>query len=182
MLTFFAVSYLFATFQEWYFHKFMHANSGSSTIQKNHQRQHAQAHAHTQALTSLVTFSDDICFDIRNQSDFGQFILCFTGNSAVLAFLFYPNVSLIAIAITTSSLLTFNVLVWNTYHAYIHGSDAFTLCYLKGIPREYVPTVNWYSSWIIDNHKKHHLFPAGNFNIVFPGADYLFGTKIITIQ
>lgn len=158
MLLFFTVSYLFATFQEWYFHKYMHGSSGS-TMQKNHQRHH------TTIDLLYEPSSEDICFDIQNKTDIFQFLLVFTGNTAVLSFMFYPSISLITISITSSSLLTFYILVWNT---------------LKCVPREYVPTVNWYSSCIIDNHQKHHLFPAGNFNIVFPGADYLFGTKIRT--
>ena len=170
MLLFFAVSYLFATFQEWYFHKYMHGNSGS-TIQKTHQRHHTNQ-------DDAVTLADDICFGI---TDIFQFILFFAGNSAVLALMFYPSVSLITISITSSSFLTFNIFVWNTYHAYIHGSDAFSLCHLKGIPKEHVPTTgNWYSFWIIENHKTHHMHPNGNFNFVFPGADYLFGTRIKT--
>ena len=33
-----------------------------------------------------------------------------------------------------------------------------------------------YVKWLIANHQEHHNHTNSNFNIVFPGADYLFGT------
>jgi hypothetical protein len=170
MLVFFTVSYLLATTQEWLFHRYMHI-ANASQIQKNHQKHHASKE-----------FSDDICFDIRNGTDFFQLFLFFMGNNTALGLLFYPSVSLVCISTTSAFLLTFNIFVWNTYHPFIHGLDGFALCFLKGIPRENVPTLNLYSSWVIENHLNHHLHPNGNFNIVFPGADYLFGTRIRSKQ
>ena len=35
---------------------------------------------------------------------------------------------------------------------------------------------NIFSCWIVNNHKAHHYNPRGNFNIIFPGADFIFGT------
>ena len=38
---------------------------------------------------------------------------------------------------------------------------------------------NWYIKWVIKNHTKHHKVKGdkkGNFNIIYPGADYLLGT------
>ena len=33
-----------------------------------------------------------------------------------------------------------------------------------------------YIKWLITNHQAHHKYTNSNFNIVFPGADYLFNT------
>ena len=38
---------------------------------------------------------------------------------------------------------------------------------------------NMIIKWFIKNHKNHHDNKDTNYNIVFPGADYLFGTRYI---
>jgi hypothetical protein len=171
MFLFYVVSYLLASIEEWMFHKYMHLKMNHS-IQKTHLNHHANSNNKYEV---SITASDDICFDIRNSNDFLQFLLFLVGNSTLLKFLF-PYVSILTVTVTTSGLLTFNIFIWNTYHSYIHGLDSYTICFLKGIPRKYVPIANIYADWIIKNHQIHHKFPTGNFNIVFPGADYLFLT------
>lgn len=174
MFLFFGVSYLLASVEEWLFHKYMHLKmTNPDSIQKTHMLHHTNTNKTT--LEVSVPFSDDICFDIRNVNDCLQLLYFSVGNCSLLSFLF-PTVSATVVFTTTSSLLAFNVLVWNTYHAYIHGLDAYTICFIKGIPRKYVPIENIYADWVIQNHRTHHRFPSGNYNIVFPGADYLFFT------
>jgi hypothetical protein len=162
---FYIVSYLLASIEEWMFHKYMHLKTNHS-IQKNHMLHHANTNNDYK-----VTNDSYICVDIRNANDFLQFLLFLVGNSGFLYVLF-PNVSILTIVATTSGLLAFNIGVWNTYHSHIHGVDP-SLCFF-GISKK-IPI---YSDWIIDNHQTHHDFPSGNFNIVFPGADYLFGTNL----
>jgi hypothetical protein len=171
MWIFYTISYLLASIEEWLFHKYMHLKMNHS-IQKTHMIHHSNSNNKYEV---SINSSDDICFDIRNLNDLSQFLLFLVGNSAFLKFLF-PDVSILTISITTSGLLTFNIFIWNTYHSYIHGLDSYTICFIKGIPRKYVPFQNMYSKWIIKNHQTHHKYPTGNFNIVFPGADYLFLT------
>jgi hypothetical protein len=37
-----------------------------------------------------------------------------------------------------------------------------------------------YTRWMVSNHVGHHVVRGrGNFNIVFPGPDYLFGTGFV---
>lgn len=174
MFLFFGVSYLLASIEEWAFHKYMHLKMNHyDSIQKTHMLHHA----HTDHTTLQVSdeFSDDLCFDIRNVNDCLQLLYFSVGNCSLLSFLF-PSISTTLVFATTTSLLTFNIVVWNTYHAYIHGLDAYTICYLRGIPRKHVPIGNIYADWVIQNHQTHHRFPTGNYNIVFPGADFLFFT------
>ena len=177
MWIFYMVSYLLASVEEWLFHKYMHLKMNHS-IQKTHMIHHL--HSNNKYEVSIDS-SDDICFDIRNLNDLLQFLLFLAGNSVFLKFLF-PDVSISTITVTTSGLLTFNIFIWNTYHSYIHGLDASNICFLKGIHRKYVPLQNMYSNWIIKNHQTHHKYPTGNFNIVFPGADYLFLTYTLPEQ
>lgn len=143
------------------------------SIQKTHMLHHT--HTDNTTLQVSVSHSDDICFDIRNVNDSLQLVYFLVGNTSLLSF-FFPSVTVSTVTVTTAGLLAFNIFVWNTYHSYIHGLDSYTICFLKGISRKYVPTKNIYANWVIRNHQTHHRFPSGNFNIVFPGADYLFFT------
>ena len=53
-----------------------------------------------------------------------------------------------------------------------------TLTWDDGIPYVYkVPVANRYARWLLTNHIGHHAVGGkGNYNIVFPGPDHLFGT------
>ena len=53
-------------------------------------------------------------------------------------------------------------------------------------PEDGLPRVNAlsaespYTRWVVANHVGHHVVRgAGNFNIVFPGPDHLFGTAFV---
>ena len=72
------------------------------------------------------------------------------------------------------------IIIWNSMHPYIHNEDASKRCKLY-FSKSYVDKVknNFYVRWIILNHKLHHIRKGdrkGNYNAVFPGGDYLFGT------
>ena len=171
---FIIVLYSSATIQEWCFHRFMHMNN-HGRIQKDHMNHHK--HTNHQYIVEL-RYSDYICFDIRHIQDILQFIGFWTLNTSVLYLLFTPYISFYICSFSCFCLLVYNMSVWNTYHAYIHGLCASEICFMKGLPYSYVPTTNVYSSWIIRNHQLHHKYPTKNFNIVFPGADYMFCTYV----
>lgn len=168
-----AVLYGMATIEEWGFHRFMHMNR-QDRIQKDHINHHKYTN---QQFVVDLSHIDDICFDIRNTQDVFQFLGLWITNTSILYVLFTPYISLYVCSFSCLGLLWYNILVWNTYHAYIHGHCASEICFMKGIPYSYVPTTNIYSSWIIRNHQLHHKYPTKNFNIVFPGADYIFHTS-----
>jgi len=172
------VLYGMATIEEWSFHRFMHMN-GQNRIQTDHMNHHK--HTNPQFVVDLHD-SDDICFDIRNIQDLLQLFGFWTINTTVLYFLFTPYISLFMCSSACFGLVWYNILVWNTYHAYIHGLSASEICFMNGIPYPYVPTHNLYSSWIIRNHQLHHKYPTKNFNIVFPGADYIFDTYVTKLK
>ena len=74
-------------------------------------------------------------------------------------------------------LLAINILVWNTYHSLV---DPETICqpytYLSKTQQNQLMNTP-YIQWLIATHQEHHNHTNNrNFNIVFPGADYLFGT------
>ena len=50
--------------------------------------------------------------------------------------------------------------------------DAYEICIPKGVPRKYINEDNVYVKWVVNNHRAHHDNSNGNYNIVFPGADF----------
>merc|ERR1719384_1847312 len=70
---------------------------------------------------------------------------------------------------------------WNTMHGMMHGRCAYTEGQPLALPYS---VARWladypYFNWMIRNHTLHHDIKGdgkGNFNIVWPGADFLFGT------
>ena len=168
------VLYGMATFEEWFFHRFMHMNI-DGRVQMNHKNHHK--HTNPQFLVEL-SHSDDICFDVRNIDDVLQLFVFWIFNTIMLYLLFTPYISLFICSSSCLGTLLYNIFVWNTYHAYIHGLCASEICFMKGISYQYVPVNNWYSLWIIRNHQLHHKYPKKNYNIIFPGADYILGTNI----
>jgi len=68
--------------------------------------------------------------------------------------------------------------VWNSLHSYVHYLEVGSYC-STGISLDKIGTNNAYIQWALNNHRAHHYFKGaekGNFNVVYPGADYFFGT------
>merc|ERR1719399_1781036 len=79
-------------------------------------------------------------------------------------------------AATVSTLVALvHTCFWNTLHGDIHDyyeeNDG-------GFPRvEFLSWLTPYTRWLVTNHVGHHVVHGeGNYNIVFPGPDYLWGT------
>merc|ERR1719162_103283 len=73
------------------------------------------------------------------------------------------------------------VSIWNTMHAFFHGRCAWNEGQPLGLPYDMAKRLSTYPyfSWIVLNHLNHHSVKGTekrNFNIVFPGADFFFGT------
>jgi len=65
--------------------------------------------------------------------------------------------------------------IWQTLHGDIHE---YYSEYPGALPRaDVLSTDSPYTRWLVENHVGHHLVGGkGNYNIVFPGPDYLWGT------
>ena len=75
-------------------------------------------------------------------------------------------------------LFTFiSIFLWNSIHSYIHGKDASKICKFPSLNISNVRKIkeNSYIKWVIKNHVLHHK-EKGNYNIIFPGADFILGT------
>ena len=66
-------------------------------------------------------------------------------------------------------------------HTHLHHFEPDDICNnsLYGINKKYIDENNPYIKWVLDNHKAHHYYKGtekGNYNIIYPGADYILGT------
>jgi hypothetical protein len=174
LILFLITSYLLATTQEWLIHKYLMHSNIITTLHDEHINHHKK----TKKDYSITYYdSDYICVNMTSINDIIQAIILIFINSYILYSLFTPYVSIFAIILTVTILFTINILIWNTLHPYVHNLDPYTVCnFPKGLYESLINKNNIYVNWAINNHKSHHYNSKGNFNIVFPGADYLFGT------
>jgi hypothetical protein len=121
--------------------------------------------------------SDYICFEVFFEDGLAQMVSVFIINSGFLYVLFYPTISLIVILLSVAFMLCCNVVIWNTVHSYVHGFDASKICSPPRVSNAIINEQNPIMRWFIQNHRDHHDHKKTNFNIVFPGADYLLGTS-----
>ena len=80
--------------------------------------------------------------------------------------------------VTVTLFLVTNVIVWNICHPIAHdfkSSHCSWSCYSSSCYSSSLRSCS-YVKWSIANHKAHHINPNCNYNVVYPGADYLFGT------
>lgn len=180
MSIFFCSVYLAATVEEWFIHKYvMHSvnNRYTQKIYKNHILHHKRTQPDFSIENRLTEY---ICFEFLSIDGLLQLFAGFAINTLLFYVIFQEYISLLAISSTILTFLLGNVVVWNTCHSYIHNMDAFEICSAIGLPRKYINEKNIYMNWSINNHRAHHFYNNSNYNIVFPGADFLFGThKII---
>ena len=184
-INFLLFAYLFASIQEWTIHKYlMHSTNDqlkTLSLYNNHQQHHKT--------TNKTDYSTNpsghkyICQDIMSIDGLSQITILISINTAILHQMFSPNISTTLILITSSSLLAINIIVWNTFHSLVHKVDPKTICqpytYLSETQQNHLMNTP-YIKWLIANHETHHKTNNCNFNIVFPGADYLFETYNLT--
>uniref|UniRef100_A0A6C0HYA5 Uncharacterized protein n=1 Tax=viral metagenome TaxID=1070528 RepID=A0A6C0HYA5_9ZZZZ len=178
---FFCLVYLTATIEEWVIHKYLMHQLFHPQL-KNLYKNHILHHKKTKKDFSIENNETEyICFEFLSVDGLVQLFVGFFINTSLFYILFRGYVSLFVISATIMTFLLVNIFVWNTCHSYIHNMDAFEICSAIGLPRKYIDEQNVYVKWSLNNHRAHHYYHDSNYNIVFPGADFLFGThKTIT--
>ena len=172
-ILFFMSVYLGASIQEWFFHKYL-MHKPSFAIFEQLYRNHKAHHTNTKSDYSIVNNNPEyICFEILSLDGIIQTFIVFFINTTGYYMMFYPSISFTMVSITVAALLFINIIVWNTYHAHVHGFDASVICNPPGFQ---IDESSFVSKWYIQNHEAHHDNKNTNYNIVFPGADFLFGT------
>lgn len=85
--------------------------------------------------------------------------------------LFHYNLSLFRLGQISIVVMIFYTLLWNYYHPKMHYKFS-----KKNVPYN---GLNPFIKWLYRNHTLHHLQKGrrkGNFNIIIPFADFIFGT------
>lgn len=175
-LFFFACVYWASSIQEWFFHKYcMHHKSYQvmDDLYNNHMAHHANT---KKDYTIRNNKSEYICVDVFSSEGTLQMSILYSLNFGFFYSLFSRSVPLSIISTTLLGALMINILVWNVIHSYVHGFDSSKICSPLGISNYYVSEKNAIIRWLVENNRRHHDAPHTNYNIVFPGADYIFGT------
>lgn len=179
MILFFISLYLSATIQEWIFHKYL-LHTKTYNLIENMYKNHMLHHSNTMSDYRIKNDNSEyICFDFFSIDGIVQSVVIFYINTGFFYVFFHPNISVTIIHLSVAFMLFCNIFIWNTIHSHVHGFDASKICSPKGISNSNMLLLenNIIINWFIKNHQKHHDNKETNFNIVFPGADYLFGTR-----
>ena len=172
IIIFAATVYLLATIQEWALHKYlMHSNTIPS-LHNNHILHHKTTNADYSIEDNNPKY---VCINIASVNGIIQLAIIYSINTSILYLMFSPMISYTVISWTIITMLSINIILWNQYHSYVHNVECDLL-------RIAVNEQNWYVNWLVSNHRMHHTNSKGNYNIVFPGGDYLFGTHNTTPQ
>ena len=176
-ISLFLVSFYFITsLQEYFMHKYIMHNKINIPYLKETYDDHIKHHISTNKdFTIKDNDHSNICFS------FMTMLPIFFVNVFILYILFYKIISLHIIVITVIIAQIIFIVIWNSLHSYIHFFSVNKICKntVYGIPPEYINPNNIYVKWSLENHKAHHYYKKdekGNYNVVFPGADYLLGT------
>lgn len=168
--------YLLASFEEFFVHKYLMHNVVKIPFLDEYGKDHIKHHIATNKdFTIKNNDPDNICFD------FFTIIPLYVSTVLILYLFFNKMISLNIILIAVFITVCLHMVVWNTLHSYIHYFEVNDVCKntIYGIPSKYINEENFYVKWSLDNHRAHHYFKheeKGNWNVVFPGADYIMGT------
>lgn len=112
-------------------------------------------------ISSAGLLALNACFHLGFGDSLGEVLLRSAGASGLVALL--------------------HTTVWQTLHGDIHEYYAE---YGDGLGRlDALSKDTPYARWMVSNHVGHHVVRgSGNYNIVFPGPDYLWGTCFVPTQ
>jgi len=168
--------YLFSSFEEYVIHKYVMHKKIDLPYLKETYEDHIKHHIDTNKdFTIKKNDHSNICFS------FMTVVPLFIVTVFSLYIVFNTIISLNIIIISVVFFVIIHMVVWNTLHSYVHYFDVNTICKnaVYGLPKEYINEKNIYVKWSLDNHRAHHYFKddkKGNWNVVFPGADYILGS------
>jgi hypothetical protein len=166
--------YFLATFGEYFIHKYLMHNIVKMPYLNEYGKEHIKHHVATNKdFTIKNNDSENICFNWMT------IMPLYIISILIMYLLFNKIVGLNIILISVFLMLYLHTVIWNTLHSYVHYFDVNSVCEISGIPKEYVNENNFYVKWSLNNHRAHHYFKndeKGNWNVVYPGADYIMGT------
>jgi hypothetical protein len=179
-LRLFALTYMVWSVWEYGFHRIaMHAKrfSAADEFFRNYNKLHILHHAETNGdMTMKEGFEPHgIYFSFKTSA--GALLASVASIAGVAAVLNVPGLSAVTVVGASVIMTLAHGLLWNRLHS---DSHAVKLAYADGLPTLWGLPLDYSrptEKWLLDNHVGHHDIQAvGNFNIVLPGADHVFGT------
>ena len=168
--------YFLSSFLEVFIHKYIMHRVINIPYFKETAEEHIKHHIATNKDFSIKNNdSSNICFD------FITILPVYFATVFILYIIFNKIISLNIILFTVLVAIIIHMVLLNTLHSYVHYFNVNEVCKntIYGIPKEYINKENIYVKWCLNNHRAHHYFKddkKGNWNIIFPGADYILGT------
>ena len=153
--------YLYITIIEWFIHKHIMHNE---KLDPGHIRHHRSVNVD-------MTLSKDEYVEDEIRMGSSHTLMITVGtiivSNLIINKLYKLDVNIYYIFLGSLLLSLFYRFMWNTYHRKMHFEFEF-----------FEKTNNPYLKWIFMNHAYHHLQKGdrkGNFNILFPGGDFIMG-------
>lgn len=172
-LTFHLLTYLFISMTEWFLHKYM-LHSTSGLLYKYMGKDHIDHHMNTKEDMRLKSGPDNYNGVRIPYKDTGYLIMFFIPTIFLIDKMLQSNLSTIYLIMASIGIPLFHNFSWNCIHMRAHYITNHN--YMDGIPMtvRYPPDIIYnYLAWY---HSVHHMKKGCNYNIVFPGADFLMGT------
>ena len=169
--------YIFVSFEENFIHKYiMHYRIDIPYFRETYDEHIKHHKSITKDFTTQNNGHENICFNVST-------IIPICIANTLLLYAFFHKVAkfqtILTLVVFTQII---HAIIWNSYHSYIHSFNVNNICDIYGISKEHINENNIYSKWSIQNHKAHHYYKndeKGNYNVVFPGADFILGTHNI---
>ena len=173
-----AAWYLTATLGEWALHRLLMHNEGNQ-IGRDHLAHHRDVQ---NDMTIERDTGENVYFTLRETV--GIFVYAFVAGNGATRLLGAPSDMRRVSAIAAVLAIAYTI-AWNTLHPMFHAAEGDPMPGL-GLPGiDALRRFNFATRWLFRNHTLHHLIKGdrkGNYNIIIPGADHLFGTYNHTLD
>lgn len=175
-----ALIYTQLSIEEWGAHKYM-MHSEELDVGKWHVTHHKATRSDMTVDTNTPDYhttlpTENLCLDIQSVVGYTLSVV------PTLAVVYWCTRSWFWVcyaALVATTLIVYSVFMWNSLHPYLHHRDGRQVCGFGMCRKQFSAIRNTaYMRFLYDNHITHHLKKTdkGNYNVTFPGADFLFGT------
>lgn len=174
------IIYTIFTLTEWLIHRYIMHSKKENYLSRYHLMHHLSVNPDNMRIkiNNRGGKEQNLCLDHYALTPFVLILPIF----CCLLYLFTNKVKFFIFSIVIFTVFIFlNIYLWNGIHSYMHNEIGTERCNFPSLNHNIIEKNkdNWYIKWVIKNHTTHHKVKGdkkGNFNIIYPGADYLLGT------
>ncbi len=166
------VTYTVLTVMEWVMHRYI-----LHTIDPLHMKHHDITHHNMKDDNDIGIFFSIFSFRVLVPGVLPALLQMYLFSNFI-----YPQADIRIFAIIHIVFFFCGILLLNSFHAYVHGWDCPESEF--GEPclsnKTFKKLLKWLPclKFLIENHRTHHETKTSNFSVVFPGADFIFGTYV----